>query len=344
MDKYFVNISVYRAVVLWLQAREMDMTQLLTGIEVSVEQLSGSDCMLNTAQHHRLIHNLLAMCDRPGLGLSIGATESIGSLGVVGLTMLCAPNLRESMELGVQYSAIIGALGNLEVSSDGNDFIIAFDHPPATYATKRYQVESLFASIYSYIAQLCGISSILEPAGENTSVAATSLHLAYKDPGYKHQYQQFFDCEVVFEAERNQMVFDVSALGQPMAFSNDFAFRKCRALCGQLAQEMKEESITVREVRQHLATDPVGMAKPQRLADAMGMSLRTLQRQLSQCGASVSGLSAETNHRLSLDLLSNPALTLAEISAALGYSDASNFRRAFKSWTGLTPTEFRDSL
>jgi AraC-like DNA-binding protein len=86
------------------------------------------------------------------------------------------------------------------------------------------------------------------------------------------------------------------------------------------------------------------MSTPDAIAEAMGMTVRTLQRQLQSCDTTLSALRDEVCLALSRELLNNPALTLEEIAASLGYSDASNFRRAFKRWTGVNPSQFRNTL
>ena len=47
---------------------------------------------------------------------------------------------------------------------------------------------------------------------------------------------------------------------------------------------------------------------------------------------------------VAMELLRNPALTIGDVALAVGYSDTPNFRRAFRQWQGVTPSEFRASL
>lgn len=77
------------------------------------------------------------------------------------------------------------------------------------------------------------------------------------------------------------------------------------------------------------------------VAEIVGMSVRTFQRQLNELDLTYSRLVEQVRFEQSLRLLAAPEVKLAEIAGELGYTDAANFTRAFKRWTGVSPTEFR---
>jgi AraC-like DNA-binding protein len=68
---------------------------------------------------------------------------------------------------------------------------------------------------------------------------------------------------------------------------------------------------------------------------------RTLQRQLKDHGVDFKRLVDDTRHRFSVNYLRDPTNTLTEIAYLLGYSEVSAFNRAFKRWTGSTPSDYR---
>jgi AraC-like DNA-binding protein len=78
-------------------------------------------------------------------------------------------------------------------------------------------------------------------------------------------------------------------------------------------------------------------------AEAAGMSPRTLQRRLAEAGVSYSGLVAATRLRMAKTWLTKSDLPISEIAATLGYNEASNFARAFRRETGLSPAAYRRS-
>ncbi len=71
------------------------------------------------------------------------------------------------------------------------------------------------------------------------------------------------------------------------------------------------------------------------------MCLRTLQRKLSEENTSYKELLDETRRELANQYLRQATLSVSEVTYLLGFSEPSNFSRAFKRWTGRTPSEFR---
>jgi AraC-like DNA-binding protein len=78
----------------------------------------------------------------------------------------------------------------------------------------------------------------------------------------------------------------------------------------------------------------------QELADALRVTERTLRRKLRAEGTSPRELLDEVRHERALALLEEGQRTLDEIAYVLGFSGASAFRRAFRRWTGVAPTEY----
>ncbi len=79
-------------------------------------------------------------------------------------------------------------------------------------------------------------------------------------------------------------------------------------------------------------------------ADRAQIPVRTLQRRLAEAGVSYSDLVTEIRFELARELLAEPREKIETIAGLVGYTDASNFTRAFRQHTGLTPTGYRRSL
>ena len=77
------------------------------------------------------------------------------------------------------------------------------------------------------------------------------------------------------------------------------------------------------------------------MAEAAGMSTRSLQRRLATSGASFTRLADEARFEAAAPLLRDPGLRITDVAVELGYSDAANFTRAFRRWAGVPPEVFR---
>lgn len=94
-------------------------------------------------------------------------------------------------------------------------------------------------------------------------------------------------------------------------------------------------------VRRHLAeARPFAGTSVEEVARRLAMSRPTLARHLQRLGTSFAALRDELRRDRAVDLLSRAGLTVAEVAERLGYSEASAFQRAFKTWTGVPPRRY----
>lgn len=77
------------------------------------------------------------------------------------------------------------------------------------------------------------------------------------------------------------------------------------------------------------------------MAARLHMSASTLKRRLQNEGFSFNMLLDEARHRDAVHLLDNTALRIEDIGARLGFQNTANFTRAFKQWSGITPSAWR---
>jgi AraC-like DNA-binding protein len=77
------------------------------------------------------------------------------------------------------------------------------------------------------------------------------------------------------------------------------------------------------------------------VAETLNVSARTLQRKLGDSGTTFKKIVDETRHAQALAHFSMPHMSVNEVTHLLGFSCSSSFTRAFRRWTGLSPSEWR---
>ncbi|MGI9220426.1 MAG: helix-turn-helix domain-containing protein, partial [Woeseiaceae bacterium] len=103
-----------------------------------------------------------------------------------------------------------------------------------------------------------------------------------------------------------------------------------------------EEGAVAHDVRQALLQLlPSGKVGQESVAARLNRSRSTLQRQLGAEGTSYRDVLESTRQALAEKYLANEDYTQAQVAFMVGFSDQSNFARAFKRWTGLSPGEFQ---
>ena len=133
--------------------------------------------------------------------------------------------------------------------------------------------------------------------------------------------------------------FVISAADRPLETSDADLYRR---LCSAGDEELTKLSGSVSAKVRHLITQ----AEPDwptlvDIAQAMGLSRRTLVRRLESEGNRYQDLLDETRNELACWYLRQSSHSLSEIAERIGFRDQGNFARGFRRWQGLTPSEYR---
>src|SRR5258707_14061796 len=148
-------------------------------------------------------------------------------------------------------------------------------------------------------------------------------------------------CDVSFASTTNQIIFRSAWLDHAANLGNKTTYPAVVALCDDLLDDLKLRIGIAGEIRALLLrniTNPPTLAA---IAKLLEVSDRSLRRQLREHGISFRSLLDELRMQLALKYLRTTRLANEDIALALGFSDATNFRRAFRRWTKKSPSEIR---
>jgi AraC-like DNA-binding protein len=169
-------------------------------------------------------------------------------------------------------------------------------------------------------------------------IAPVSVQLSRSRPRFTPALKAFFECEVSAGA-MDTIVFDRRSLERTARPSDPTIGQR---FYEQFARRMQAggdpfASAVRNGIEALLGSHAFSQA---RLAKLLGLSVRSLQRRLRERELSYQKLVMEARRGSAQRLLSQPARNIAEVASALGY-DMSAFNRAFRSWTGMSPTDYR---
>lgn len=155
-------------------------------------------------------------------------------------------------------------------------------------------------------------------------------------------YVEFFGAPVSFGGDAATLILPRSDMDAPLCGD-----------CGELAQfndnlaanyiAKLDRQDVVANVRARLVEQlPGGECSKATVAAALAMSASTLQQRLIDRGTSFHELLNDVRRELACGYLRQPGVSVTEITFLLGFTDLSNFTRAFKRWMGTSPTRFRE--
>lgn len=303
----------------------------LAGLGITRAQIDDAAVRVSYRQASLIIKRALRAIPRSGFGLEVGAHQSSGTFGVMGLAMMTARTFGDAVAIGVEYAEITGALMDVELEMPG-------PHEVALVARPRFPdedilvflCEELFASTLNLARNLIG------PAFK-----PERLELTYPAPPHAAAYRKPFGCELRFGASRNRMVVAAHWLEQRLPTHHPVSAQQALAICREQAAQIRRQSEIIASVerilRRRLAEHPT----LSQIAQNLNLSERTLRRHLATAGRVYRDIHDQLRAERALELLSAGALSIAAIGNEVGYSDAREFRRAFKRWTGAPPTAMR---
>ena len=303
----------------------------LAGLGITRAQIDDASVRVSYRQASLIIKRALRAIPRSDFGLEVGAHQSNGTFGVMGLAMMTARTFGDAVAIGVEYADITGALMDVEIETPNM-------HDVALVARPRFLdeeilvflCEELFASTLQLARSLVGATFKPE-----------CLELTYPAPPHAADYRKRFDCEVRFGASRNRMIVAARWLEQRLPTHHPVSAQQALAICREQAAQIRRQSEIIASVerilRRRLAEHPT----LSEIAQILNLSERTLRRHLATAGRVYRDIRDQLRAERALELLSAGALSIAAIGSEVGYSDAREFRRAFKRWTGAPPTAMR---
>jgi len=168
-----------------------------------------------------------------------------------------------------------------------------------------------------------------------------SVSIRHAAPACAGNYYALFRCPVSFQAADYKITFGTADVDLPLPGSNpELALLHDQIIVKYLARLNRDDIET--RVREVIVDQlPSGGISDESVAEALHMNSRTLQRRLSEAGTTFKTLLVEVRRGLARKYVQDCNLTITEISFLLGFSETSAFSRAFRTWTGQAPTQFR---
>ena len=156
-------------------------------------------------------------------------------------------------------------------------------------------------------------------------------------------HTDYFGAPIVFNAARNALILDAGDLDLPFAGHNPELLAILTPALSNALDEIEAQSSLPEQVKIVLKRRlPSGKPELSDIAEAMGLSQRTLQRRIAEAGTSFRQLLEASRRELGRDMLVNGISATDEIAFLLGYQDTSSFYRAFHEWEGVTPGQWRE--
>jgi AraC-like DNA-binding protein len=175
----------------------------------------------------------------------------------------------------------------------------------------------------------------------DSRIPLAEVHFPYPAPLHADAYAHMFPGPVRFGAPDARFTFDAAYLALPLRRDEAALQRMLMRALPLTVGPYRRDRLLVARVRALLAHRAGELTDAARIAGALHLSVRTLHRQLRDEGSSLQALMDEARCAQASELLRRSARPVKQIAQAVGFRNEKSFARAFRQWTGRTPSELR---
>ena len=324
-----VRISTLLALPAVLEQLGYDPAILLAKSGVELSLFDNPENIISYAKRSQLIQHCVSKTHCLHLGHLIGRYTDVSSFGLVGLLMQQSTDVATALRSLVLHAHlhVLGAVIYLEVKYD-MAFLGYSIIQPGVEAPEQIE-DGAVTIAFNILRQLCG------PKWQPLNV-----FFAHPKPKDISPFRQFFKAPLTFDADRNGLLFSASWLHQPVmnADSKQLGLlqKQIDLLENQYGDNFAEQVRCV--LLPALLTQ---QATADQIAALFSIHQRTMHRRLNACGTNFQALADQCRFEITRQLLENSSMILSQIAEILDYADASAFTRAFRRWSGTTPSLWR---
>jgi AraC-like DNA-binding protein len=277
-----------------------------------------------------VVRRARSLTGEPGLGFSMGLHARVSAYGHLGFAVMSAATLREGIDIAIRFASMTTTALGLRLRVEGNDAsLIVEEH--ADFGDVRDVI------VIARLSGLWKMSYLL--TGRDPSGTA---EMAFPEPAYHARFAHLVP-PARYDQPTNRIVMKVEALDYPLIMADPVALRLALEQCEKVFDASSSADRFVHTVRKLLWKEAGGFRSLEEVAGALHVSASTLKRQLAQRGSAMSDLLQEERRDRALLLLRSSELSVDDVADRLGYFSAQNFSRAFRRWTGKTPSAYRRS-
>ena len=279
-----------------------------------------------------LVRTLANRIPDPAFGLHAARCWHPSNLGALGYAWLSSSTLRSGMKRLARYWRIV--IADVAVTLDETAEGIEFAHAPHAPGSDADAIRD--DMVMAILCDMCRT---------NFGPAFSPRRVAFRHPAPADAtpYEMLFRCPVAFGAEANSLLIGLAEADHSLSSGNrDVAAIHDRILIEQLAR-LDKGNVVARFRASLLERMTSGEFSEEDIAQDLHMSRRSLQRRLAEADAGYQSLVDDTRRDMALRYIEDPAKSATDITFLLGYSQQSVFTRAFRRWTGMTPSGYRAS-
>ncbi len=332
MEMRYSSNFVLQTAIKELRSYDVDMEALFNKEGLKLPTDSDNVDRVSVITVTRFIQVVLKATGDPCFGLNFSKFIHPTTFSNLGIALLSSSTLRDFCErLALYYEFIAtnyaitfeesGELAWLEIKPQVDDF---------DPMVSRVFVDAILVFVIKFVRYMFD---------EDYTPPKVQI-VANEVEGTKDKYVECFGRYITFSADKNALYFYSKELDLPLPASNPELSKSNELKVVQYLAKMRDDDLSSKVFGVLLATLPFGNVNKEDIASKFAMSLKAFHNNLERSGTSYQKLLDDARQQLAQIYLEE-GKSVTDVAYLLGYSDSSNFTRAYKRWTGKPPSNSR---
>jgi AraC-like DNA-binding protein len=323
-------VAFIRTIALGYARHGVDITGLLAAAQITPDQLAEPEGRITAAQLEAASGHAMRELDDEALGWFTRPLPW-GSTGMLCRASLGAPDLGLALARWCRHHRLLVDDLVFELSVDGPTARLRFIEQRDFGAAREFCLLTHLRFVHGYACW-----SI------DSQLPLQRVSLPFARPSHGDLYERLFPGPVEFGAAQAGFDFDASYLALPQRRDEAALKRLLARLLPLIVKPYRRDRLLVQRVRQLLAEGEGGGGDDAvTIAQALNVSPRTLFRRLADEGATLQQLKEQARLDRAKHWLSRSSKPVKQIAGLAGYASEKSFARAFRLWTGQSPSEYR---
>ncbi|MBI9075728.1 MAG: AraC family transcriptional regulator [Desulfatibacillum sp.] len=295
--------------------------------------LSDPDGRIGIEKMGRLWELAVERSGDPCLGLGVVKYLHPITFHALGPALLASRNLQEALERLCRDYPIISDEVEVRIAWLDEGMTLCFTPFPGCPLPVGPSVDAFMAVAISYARML-----------DDASLNPVKVEFMHEPAGELKRYTDLFRAPVYFAKPDNLILFSNHDVHRTLPTANAEIARQNDKIVMNYLARYKKARIDQQVRRKLIELLPLGEPSMEITAKSLGMSRRSLHRYLQNQGAAFRDILDDTRKHLADLYIRQPHLSVTEVAFKLGYSDSSNFSRAFRRWFNMSPITYRKDL
>jgi AraC-like DNA-binding protein len=265
-------------------------------------------------------------------GIHLAANVDVRDTDALAYVGLASHTLGEALANLARYVKIFNEVVEFDLSTEDGVTVLGVNGVDPSFIHHGQQIEfgaGLLLHLYRFVTK--------------RQITPVEVHFVHGRQHGQREMSRYFGCRVRYLQNRVGIVFSATDMATLIDTSDNRLLKILTVYCEGILKEhaVRHAGILQKVERRIIDLLPKGSAKAKVIAAELGVSERTLARQLAALGTSFNQVLDQIRKQLALKYVKETDLRLAQVAFVLGYANPPAFSLAFKRWTGRAPMELR---